>query len=65
MYFTNYFLVESLVFVFATNLLDVRWGKCSAGRLSVLLQWRLVVFFFLIEFELAKYSVFFLVIFSV
>jgi hypothetical protein len=28
-----------------------------AGRLSVLLQWRLVVFVFLIRIELAKYSV--------
>jgi hypothetical protein len=33
-----------------------------AGRLSVLLQWRLVVFV-LIRIELAKYSVSFLVIF--
>jgi hypothetical protein len=44
-YFTNYFLVWKFGFVFATNLCSCPVGKCSfAGRLSVLLQWRLVVF---------------------
>jgi hypothetical protein len=57
-YFTNYFLVESLFLYLRLIWVRCPVGKCSfAGRLSVLLQWRLVVFVFWFEFELAKYSV--------
>jgi hypothetical protein len=50
MYYTNYFLVESFVSVFALICVRCPVGKVLfAGRLSVLLQCRLVAFVFWVE----------------
>jgi hypothetical protein len=45
MYFTNYFLVESLFLYLRLIWLDVRWGKCFCWSSVCFLQCRLVAFF--------------------